>query len=408
MNKPTDPETINTVIEAVRALKGNITKETRADVEYALTVLQSENMQLKRKINKIRNKREDTENEDEEESDEDDSDDDDIESIEVSQLKQEVSNLRQEVQSMKDLMKSQFEKLQHMFQQSAEVKTKQPNTFAQILQQSVVPSQQTAPQPIKPLFATVVSLSDKDNIDTNKTISELKAKLDPTSAPIFPSKCVKLSNGKVKINFSDQTLKDQFVQTIAKVKTLKAEEPKSNNPLIFLKGAHIKTNKDTLAQSMKNFNHLIANRVDELGIGVQDLIIPRFLKTNRKRPKELVNIAIQVHPAIRDTIISDMGGQVMLDWETIHAEDMNPLTQCYKCMGFNHISTKCPSKVSTCSHCAGNHEFEKCPNKAKPPTCCNCNMVKQQQTEPHGALDHHCPIYQRMLQRAIGKVYRNL
>ena len=44
MNKPTDPETINTVIEAVRALKGNITKETRADVEYALTVLQSENM----------------------------------------------------------------------------------------------------------------------------------------------------------------------------------------------------------------------------------------------------------------------------------------------------------------------------------------------------------------------------
>ena len=54
-----------------------------------------------------------------------------------------------------------------------------------------------------------------------------------------------------------------------------------------------------LAETIANFNHHISEYLEQNNIEVDDVIMPKFLKTNRKRPEELVNIACEVHPYIR-------------------------------------------------------------------------------------------------------------
>ena len=52
-----------------------------------------------------------------------------------------------------------------------------------------------------------------------------------------------------------------------------------------------------------------------------------------------------------------------------------PVTQCYKCQGFNHIAKDC-KKEQKCVRCAGAHKSTECPDKDKAnlkPKCSNCN-----------------------------------
>ncbi|KAH9425291.1 hypothetical protein DERP_013483 [Dermatophagoides pteronyssinus] len=91
-----------------------------------------------------------------------------------------------------------------------------------------------------------------------------------------------------------------------------------------------------------------------------------------------------------------MNKKVIIDWDTVHVEDLNPLKQCYKCLGFNHLSQVCPSTISLCSHCGGKHEFSECTKRNLPPVCLNCIKDKQPKTDPHGALNSKCPVYQQI------------
>ena len=41
-----------------------------------------------------------------------------------------------------------------------------------------------------------------------------------------------------------------------------------------------------------------------------------------------------------------------------------PVTQCYKCQGFNHVAKDCKSEQK-CVRCAGAHKSTECPDKNK-------------------------------------------
>ena len=63
-----------------------------------------------------------------------------------------------------------------------------------------------------------------------------------------------------------------------------------------------------------------------------------------------------------------------------------PVTQCYKCQGFNHIAKDC-KKEQKCVRCAGAHKSTECPDKDKAslkPKCSNCNG-------DHVASSRECP-----------------
>ena len=52
-----------------------------------------------------------------------------------------------------------------------------------------------------------------------------------------------------------------------------------------------------------------------------------------------------------------------------------PVTQCYKCQGFNHVAKDCKSDQK-CVRCAGAHKSTECPDKDKESLklkCSNCD-----------------------------------
>ena len=63
-----------------------------------------------------------------------------------------------------------------------------------------------------------------------------------------------------------------------------------------------------------------------------------------------------------------------------------PVTQCYKCQGFNHVAKDCKSEQK-CVRCAGAHKSTECPDKKKKSIklkCSNCNG-------DHVASSRDCP-----------------
>jgi hypothetical protein len=65
-----------------------------------------------------------------------------------------------------------------------------------------------------------------------------------------------------------------------------------------------------------------------------------------------------------------------------------PVTQCFKCQGFDHISTACTSE-SKCRRCGGSHSSKDCTDTGA--VCCgNCGG-------PHSASDYSCPVYKNKI-----------
>lgn len=144
---------------------------------------------------------------------------------------------------------------------------------------------------------------------------------------------------------------------------------------------------------------------------------------------------IEVSPGLRKALMEEGEGRINLGcFFRVHAEDASPLLQCYACLGFGHTKKICnlnaPEKTSKdapsiqitdasadlaqnanarskptprCSHCAGEHQYQECPNwKDASKACCyNCKHSKKfTANTKHSATSNACPIIKEMLKRA--------
>jgi hypothetical protein len=74
-----------------------------------------------------------------------------------------------------------------------------------------------------------------------------------------------------------------------------------------------------------------------------------------------------------------------------------PVTQCFKCFGFHHMSNSCDNKV-TCGKCGDQHETRTCEINQEEQLCPNC-----QARGDHAAYSYRCPTYQQQIKKAQEK-----
>ena len=113
---------------------------------------------------------------------------------------------------------------------------------------------------------------------------------------------------------------------------------------------------------------------------------------------------IRVSPEIRASIQRE-NWYVFVGLNKCKVYDRFWVTQCYHCLNFGHIATKCPSKSqsATCGFCAGNHNSRACTQKSTP-RCANCSrMTPPPQSLDHFASSHSCPVLVSQRQRLIEK-----
>ena len=71
-------------------------------------------------------------------------------------------------------------------------------------------------------------------------------------------------------------------------------------------------------------------------------------------------------------------------YKCVEYKHSHPVMQCFKCQGFDHISTACPNEVK-CRRCGSSHSSKDCADSSTI-RCANCNGS-------HAASDFSCPVY---------------
>lgn len=113
------------------------------------------------------------------------------------------------------------------------------------------------------------------------------------------------------------------------------------------------------------------------------------------RDRKNTSVVLEVSPEIRRRLLDQ--GRAYLGWTSCRVVDHLRVTQCFKCLGFGHISPNCRLGSDVCGHCSGGHETRSCANRRDPPKCFNCSSARLPSLG-HSALDtEKCPILQRRL-----------
>lgn len=94
-------------------------------------------------------------------------------------------------------------------------------------------------------------------------------------------------------------------------------------------------------------------------------------------------------------------GRVNIGWSACRVDDHVSIIQCYNCMGFGHIASKC-SKNACCGLCAQDHLTSDCKLKSKKNfKCANCSAAKSNDA-CHSATDKsRCSILRKKIEQRI-------
>lgn len=136
------------------------------------------------------------------------------------------------------------------------------------------------------------------------------------------------------------------------------------------------------------FSDILANVAEAVGYETDTTeirVITEFIDKN----KRYKNVLIEATPQARNKLMTY--GRLYINYESCRIEDYIRVLQCYKCLKFNHTAKNCTASVTTCGHCAGEHNSRECKQKDKI-KCANCD--RQGLTESnHSALDtQKCPV----------------
>ncbi|KAH9528783.1 uncharacterized protein LOC124491462 [Dermatophagoides farinae] len=386
-----DAKFIKSVHVAVGGLSGNITREIKRDTLIALSIadsMYSEIVLLRKRLMTATKRK----------SAVLDQDDDEI--MDIGNMDNDVtgSNIREEMNEMK----LAINKLTALVQNNINLATTTPQRPApqQQLQKtfSEVIKQHSANK--TPIHRTIVSIPGNENSEATQQM--LTTKIVPVNEGINIVESRKLSKGKVAIDFTSPESQQKFEDKVAATPELVHETPRILYPMMIIKGAPARIEKEQLPNMIKPFNHLISEFINKNNLKIEQEIEPVYARQNRK--PGLRNFAIRVNPKLRDIIVDKMHNKIIIDYQTTHIEDMTPVMQCYKCYGYNHKISECQVPDQMCLHCGDFHSFNQCPRKSSPAICLNCIRSNITNATSHNSVNRECPVHIRLLSRVINKI----
>ena len=243
----------------------------------------------------------------------------------------------------------------------------------------------------------VISSTDADQ--TSKDVIEsFRKKVSFRDAGFAPYRVHPVSNNKIRVEFDKMDDRDTALRKVKCVAQLTAEEGRQRRPMLILKGISKDVSPDDVIPIV-----MIQNAEVALAYSSNDDLVKKFVRKNRR--DELYNLVIEVSPKVRQAIVKKE--RLNIEHQRVHAEDFSSFIQCYKCLQFGHIQTKCTSDVAPCAHCASkDHQMANCPVKSdkKRQRCFNCHLsnIKSGRSisdshSPTSVKD--CPIVRQMVTR---------
>lgn len=117
----------------------------------------------------------------------------------------------------------------------------------------------------------------------------------------------------------------------------------------------------------------------------------------KRNNRTVYNIRIKTDSELYTKLIGAQ--KINLGWERCRVFDGTDVRRCFKCKGYNHMSSECKNP-EICIKCHGNHKSQEC-NKEPITKCINCVKMNQKLNmgldENHGTYNKVCPVYQNKL-----------
>ncbi|KAJ4443296.1 hypothetical protein ANN_04964 [Periplaneta americana] len=168
----------------------------------------------------------------------------------------------------------------------------------------------------------------------------------------------KVRNKSVVIELRSKEECEAFMKKVeTNSQHLTARIPTKRNPEVIIHGIEAGIGNDDLIQCIMDQNPYIKHCLDS---GEQMEI--RFMKRSRDNTTQFA--VLRVTPTIYHAMRN--GGKVYIGYSRCPVKDHIPVTRCYTCCGYGHISKDCTFERH-CRRCAEDHSFDICPQEKTEP-----------------------------------------
>ena len=257
-----------------------------------------------------------------------------------------------------------------------------------------VPPNQTPKGPVsRP--ALILQASCTEGQSSSDVIGTWRKSISFKDSSFGPAKVQPLGKGKVRVEFNEVQQRDEVLKRIEEVPSLKAGPAKRSNPLVILKGINKSIEQDEVVDLLIKQNPSIGSD--------PSVLKKRFTRKNKK--DDLYDVVLEVQSSTRRKLLDLQ--RLNMDHQRVRVLDFSTFIQCYKCLGFGHVRSKCPSETQACSHCAStDHPFSLCPDLKVPEKlkCHNCCQTGRKKDLQHSATSRtSCPLIKSILKKIEAK-----
>lgn len=235
----------------------------------------------------------------------------------------------------------------------------------------------------------------KEEAKGRYTSSEITKKeairlIDPAAFNLRVDNVTRVPGNGIKVTASTVDLAKLKASTVLTEVGLVVCDNVKLNPRVAIHGVPVEMNRETMVASLIKDNKLTA----------VECVKPIFQynPANKRATTWIVELAPEDRTKLQEQ------ERVYLGWVSCRFNDHVRILQCFRCLGFGHMSTQCRFASEICDHCGGGHERNKCDKVREEPCCYNCKSAGLANTK-HSARDgEKCPILGKRLDERVQSI----
>jgi len=241
----------------------------------------------------------------------------------------------------------------------------------------------------------IVRQAEKESEEVTATLKRL---VNPQEINV--KKIVKIKNGVIVEAENEEYAEKLMNKEVLKEAGLNIERPTKKKPVIIVYDVSADLNDDNIKEQVY-YKNMRESQIPE-GEFQQEFEIKRKYKNVQSGGKK-GNIIVECSVRVRNFLRGKE--RIFINWESCKVKDYVDVVRCFKCQRYGHVAKYCTSEKSSCSHCAGDHDFKDCPDKDKrEKLCCvNCKRDKRENNK-HEVRSRKCPAFEKAVKRLNEKI----
>lgn len=312
-------------------------------------------------------------------------------------LKENYSNILASINSTKDLFKQIFEQSVEKMEKSVSeiINKNNVNNLKKCVKEAVSEVKESESKKEKKSYASMlrapIYIKPKKHQESEKTIKEVKDKINPSKLSVKVNKITNKRDGAVTIQCENEKersiISKEIIEKLNDNYDIKVSDMR--NPKVLIHGMREQLKEEQVEMALKAQNK---------AINFKEIKCLKVFQSAKN--KNIYNAIVDVDGEAFANLMKIKN--VYIEWdECICYENIN-VKRCFKCCGFNHSAANCKSEKEICAKCGENHITKEC--KSECLRCINCVLMKERLNNiennidvNHDSRDANCPVLQRKL-----------